>query len=84
MIEEIIMPKMGDASADCVVEEWKKSIGETTEMGEVICVVATDKASFDIESPYDGTLVETLVPLHVNVEPGTPIARIEVGEETLA
>jgi pyruvate dehydrogenase E2 component (dihydrolipoamide acetyltransferase) len=83
MIEEIIMPRMGDAAADGCVEEWRKSIGEMVEMGEVICVVATDKATFDIESPHEGILVETLVQLNVNVPPGTPIARIKVGQEAL-
>jgi pyruvate dehydrogenase E2 component (dihydrolipoamide acetyltransferase) len=83
MIEEIIMPRMGDSAADCSVEEWRKSIGDSVEMGEVICVVATDKATFDIESPYEGMLVETLVQVNVNVPPGTPIARIAMAEESV-
>lgn len=81
MLAEIIMPKMGDAAADSWVEVWKKSIGETVEVGEVICIVAIDKAAFDIESPYDGTLAEILVQPNVAVPPGTPIGRIEVIEE---
>lgn len=83
MIEEIIMPKTGDASADCCVEEWKKSAGETIETGDVVCVVATDKATFDVESPFEGTLVEILVQCNVNVLPGTPIARIKLSEEAV-
>jgi pyruvate dehydrogenase E2 component (dihydrolipoamide acetyltransferase) len=83
MLEQIIMPKLGDASGDCWLEEWKKSIGERVEMGEVICVAAIDKAAFDIESPYDGILAEILVQPHVIVAPGTPIGRIEVTEEPL-
>jgi pyruvate/2-oxoglutarate dehydrogenase complex dihydrolipoamide acyltransferase (E2) component len=83
MLAEIIMPKMGDASADCWVEEWKKSIGETVGMGEVICVISIDKAAFDFESPYDGTLAEILVQPDVTVSSGTPIGRIEVSEDVV-
>lgn len=82
MLAEIIIPKMGDASGDCSVEEWKKSIGDTVEMGDVICTVATDKATFDIESPYQGTLAEILVQANVLVPEGTVIGRIEVSEQT--
>jgi pyruvate dehydrogenase E2 component (dihydrolipoamide acetyltransferase) len=83
MIAEIIMPKMGGAAVNSWVEVRKKSIGETVEMGEVICVVAFDKAAFDIESPYGGTLVEILVQPNVTLPPGTPIGRIEVCEEAV-
>jgi len=80
MLAEIIMPRLGDASGDCWLEAWKKSEGETVELGEVVCVAAIDKASFDIESPYDGKLAQILVQPHVVVTPGTPIGRIEVSD----
>lgn len=81
MLMDIIMPKMGDAAADSWVETWKKSIGDRVEVGELVCVVAIDKAAFDIESPYEGTLSEILVQPNVAVPPGTPLCRIEVAEE---
>ncbi len=82
MLADIIMPKMGDASSEAWVEEWNKSVGDTVEMGEVICIVSIDKAAFDYESPYDGTLAEILVKPEAVVSPGTPIGRIEVSEDT--
>ncbi len=82
MLVEIIMPKMGDAAADAWVEEWNKSVGATVEMGEAICVVSIDKAAFDFESPYDGTLAEILVQPQIAVAPGTPIGRIEVTDDS--
>jgi pyruvate/2-oxoglutarate dehydrogenase complex dihydrolipoamide acyltransferase (E2) component len=81
MLVDLIMPKMGDASSDAWVEEWKKAAGDWVETGEVICVVSIDKAAFDYESPYDGKLAEILVPGNVIVSPGTPIARIDVVDE---
>ena len=83
MLREIVMPKMSDAATDSCVEEWKKSVGERVEMGEVLCVVATDKATFDLESPYEGTLAEILALPNVAVPPGTPLGRMEVNEEAV-
>jgi len=81
MLADIIMPKMSDGAAEGWVEAWKKSIGERVEVGELICVVAIDKAAFDIESPYEGTLSEILMQPNVAVLPGVPLCRIEVAEE---
>ena len=82
MLADIIMPRMGDASQEAWVEEWHKAVGDAVEMGEVICVASIDKAAFDFESPYDGTLAEILVQPQEVIAPGTTIARIEVDEET--
>ena len=82
MLANIIMPKMGDASSDAWVEQWNKSVGDTVETGEVICIVSIDKAAFEFESPYDGTLAEILVQPQKVVVPGTLIGRIDVTEET--
>jgi pyruvate/2-oxoglutarate dehydrogenase complex dihydrolipoamide acyltransferase (E2) component len=81
MLAEIIIPRMGDAAVESWVEVWKKSIGDAIEVGEVICVVAIDKAAFDIESPYEGTLSQILVQPNVAVAPGIPICRIDVRDE---
>ncbi len=81
MVAEIIMPKMGDAGSDCWINEWKKSVGDKVEMGDVLCEVSIDKAAFDYESPYNGSIAEILVQPNTVVTPGTPIGRIEVTEE---
>lgn len=81
MFADIIMPRMGDAPQDAWVEEWHKSVGDAVEMGEVICIVSIDKAAFEYESPYDGTLAEILVQPQVVIAPGAPIGRIDVEED---
>jgi len=78
VIKDIIMPRLGDTSEEGWVERWEKSVGDEVEMGELICVVSVDKAAFELESPYDGTLVEILVENESIVPVGTPIARIEL------
>lgn len=82
MLADIIMPNMGDAAQEAWVEEWHKSVGDEVEMGETVCIVSIDKAAFDYESPYDGTLAEILVEPQIVIAPGTPIGRIELTEDT--
>ncbi|MHB9037239.1 MAG: biotin/lipoyl-containing protein [Armatimonadota bacterium] len=78
MLKDIIMPRLGDTSTEGWVERWEKSVAQEVEMGEVICVISVDKAAFELESPYDGRLVEVLVKDGDVVPVGTLIGRIEV------
>lgn len=80
MLKNLIMPRLGDDSSDGCVEEWKKAVGESVELGEPICVVSTDKVAFDLESPFKGTLAEILVEPQAIVPPGTVLCRIKLTE----
>ena len=53
----VILPKQGQSVETCAIVGWKKHIGDAVKTGEVLCEVETDKASFEIESPADGTLL---------------------------
>lgn len=53
---KIGMPNLGHTMEEGKVSEWLKAIGQPVNKGEVIAVVESDKASFDIESPADGVL----------------------------
>jgi pyruvate dehydrogenase E2 component (dihydrolipoamide acetyltransferase) len=52
------MPRQGITVESCIILEWKKEKGDAVSSGEVLCVVETDKASFEVESPADGTVLE--------------------------
>lgn len=53
----VILPRQGQSVETCAIVGWKKRVGDAVRTGEVICEVETDKASFEIESPADGTLL---------------------------
>ena len=53
----VILPKQGQSVETCAIVGWKKRVGDAVKTGEVLCEVETDKASFEIESPADGTLL---------------------------
>ncbi len=53
----VILPRQGQSVETCAIVGWKKRVGDAVKAGEVLCEVETDKASFEIEAPADGTLL---------------------------
>lgn len=51
------MPNLGHTMDEGLVQEWLKQVGDPVRAGDVIAIVESDKASFDIESPADGVLL---------------------------
>lgn len=58
MATPVIMPKQGQSVETCVITTWFRQKGDTVKTGEILCSYETDKASFDLESPADGILLE--------------------------
>lgn len=54
----IIMPKQGQSVETCIIGSINKKKGETVKKGDVLFSYETDKASFEEESPVDGTILE--------------------------
>jgi pyruvate dehydrogenase E2 component (dihydrolipoamide acetyltransferase) len=67
MAEAIRMPKMSDTMEEGVIAEWHKKVGDTIKSGDVIAEVETDKATMDLESYEEGTL------LYIGVEKGASV-----------
>lgn len=67
MAEVIRMPKMSDTMEEGVIAEWHKKVGDKIKSGEVIAEVETDKATMDLESYWDGTL------LYIGVKKGDAV-----------
>lgn len=51
------MPKLSDTMVEGVIVAWHKKVGETVESGELLAEIETDKATMELESFYDGTLL---------------------------
>ena len=60
----ILMPKMSDTMEEGVIASWLKKVGDTVESGDILAEVETDKATMELESYEDGTL------LYIGVEEG--------------
>jgi pyruvate dehydrogenase E2 component (dihydrolipoamide acetyltransferase) len=67
MADIVKMPKMSDTMTEGVMAKWHKKVGDKIKSGDVLAEVETDKATMDLESYWDGTL------LFVGVEEGKAV-----------
>ena len=82
MATEITMPKLGLTMTEGTVDNWAKKEGDAVSKGEVVCTISSEKLSYDIESPVDGTLIKILVAEGDDAECTAPIGYIgELGEQ---
>lgn len=85
MATAVILPKQGNSVETCMIVEWRKNAGDRIQLGEVLCVVETDKAVFEIEASADGVLLERFFEVGDDVPVLTTIAVVgESGERTTA
>ncbi len=57
----IRMPKMSDTMTEGVIASWLKKVGDKISSGDILAEVETDKATMELESYDDGTLLYTAV-----------------------
>lgn len=67
MAEVIRMPKMSDTMEEGVIANWNVKVGDKIKSGDILAEVETDKATMDMESYYDGTV------LYIGVEKGQAV-----------
>src|SRR5512137_2026413 len=84
MATVVIMPRQGQSVETCAIVGWKKKVGEQVRLGEVICEVETDKATFEVESTAEGTLLAIFHEAGANVPVLAPIAAIGKAGESVA
>ncbi len=64
MAEVILMPRLSDTMTEGVIAAWHKKVGDQVKKGDLLAEVETDKATMELESYKDGTL------LHVGTDTG--------------
>src|SRR5688572_2469588 len=67
MAEVILMPRLSDTMTEGVIAAWHKKIGDPVKKGELLAEIETDKATMELESYKDGTL------LHLGADKGGKI-----------
>lgn len=55
----IRMPKMSDTMTEGTIVAWHKNVGDPVKSGELLAEVETDKATMELESYENGTLLYT-------------------------
>ncbi len=84
MATEVCMPRQGQSVESCLILEWKKNEGDPVKTGEILCEVETDKATFEVEAPAEGTLIKILHPKGADVPVLAPIAYIGTPGERIS
>lgn len=74
------IPQLGEGLQEALLVDFLKKPGDMVKRDEPIYVMETDKATTDVESPYEGRLVEWTVETGSVLAIGTEIARMEVAE----
>ncbi len=81
MAKTIQMPKLGFDMAEGTLVNWIKKVGDQLSGGDVVAEIETDKATIEIETTLNGTLLKHLVSEGDVVPVGADIAWVgEAGE----
>jgi pyruvate dehydrogenase E2 component (dihydrolipoamide acetyltransferase) len=67
MEEVVLMPRLSDTMEVGVIASWHKKVGDAVKKGEVLAEIETDKATMELESYKNGTL------LHIGAAKGEKI-----------
>lgn len=61
------MPRMSDTMSEGVIVDWHKKVGDKIKPGDLLAEVETDKATMELESYWEGTI------LYIAVEKGKSV-----------
>ena len=84
MKTEILMPAMSPSMKEGSLTKWFVKVGDFIQIGDLIAEIETDKASMEIESDIEGTIVELLINNSEDkIAIKTPIAIVDTNTEKL-
>jgi pyruvate dehydrogenase E2 component (dihydrolipoamide acetyltransferase) len=82
MAQIIDMPKLSDTMTVGTLVKWLKNEGDAVKTGDMLAEVETDKATMELESFFNGTLLKIFVAAGSQVEIGAPLCAIgKAGEK---
>jgi pyruvate dehydrogenase E2 component (dihydrolipoamide acetyltransferase) len=76
----LYIPQIGEGLQEARIVAFLKQAGDLVKRDEPIYQMETDKAVMDVESPYEGTLVEWLAAVDDVVPIGFEVGRMSVSE----
>jgi pyruvate dehydrogenase E2 component (dihydrolipoamide acetyltransferase) len=73
----IVVPKSGGVtSTKAVVVRWLRREGDRVNVGDPLVELETEKVSYELESPFSGTLIKVLAQETAEVPVGDPLCEI--------
>ncbi len=77
------MPSLGADMEEGKLMAWKIAPGDSVKKGQSIAVVETTKSAVEIESFYDGVVLDVLGNLGDSIHVGAPIASFEIADQVI-
>ncbi len=76
MAQIIDMPKLSDTMTVGTLVKWLKKEGDAVKSGAMLAEVETDKATMELESFFDGTILRIYAPAGSQIAVGAPLCAI--------
>ena len=76
-IVEVKVPQLSESVAEATLLQWKKKVGESVVVDEILTEIETDKVVLEVPAPSAGVLRELLVVDGATVMAEQLIARID-------
>jgi pyruvate dehydrogenase E2 component (dihydrolipoamide acetyltransferase) len=70
------MPKLGLTMTEGLIVEWRKKEGDPVKKGDILFVLETEKVTYEVEAPEDGTLGKILVKEQETVPVGAVVSHL--------
>ena len=83
MANIIEMPKLSDTMTVGTLVKWLKKEGDVIKTGDMLAEVETDKATMELESFFDGTILKIFSPAGSQVPLGAPLCAVGKPGETV-
>ena len=83
-IVEVKVPQLSESVAEATMLQWKKKVGESVAVDEILIDIETDKVVLEVPAPASGVLVELLVADGGTVIAEQLIARIDTQAQAAA
>ncbi len=83
MAQFIEMPKLSDTMTTGVLVKWLKKEGDPIKSGTMLAEIETDKATMELESFFDGTLLKIFAPAGSTLPIGAPLCAVGKPGETV-
>jgi pyruvate/2-oxoglutarate dehydrogenase complex dihydrolipoamide acyltransferase (E2) component len=74
---EVVLPELAEGVDKAVVSFWHKDIGDMVSKDDDLVEMLTDKATFNVPSPFSGKLISLNAEEGQEVKVGDVLAKIE-------
>lgn len=78
LVADVLAPPNEEGTRATVLR-WCKQVGDTVVKDEPLLELETDKVTVEVPAPADGTLIEVLKQVNVEVNPQEVLARLRLG-----